>query len=110
MCIILEKNGVSATCASRMKRMPSERTSPSMVSMGFSGVLDPPVGPAVDDPAWPETLLELAEPFIVQRIVAERRLRLGIEVVEVPEELAESTAGGQELVVVAEMVLVERAF
>jgi len=63
------------------------------------------LGPAVEHAARPETLLEPG----VLRIVGVLRLLLGVEVVEVPEELIEAVRGGQELVAVAQVFLAELA-
>jgi hypothetical protein len=52
---------------------------------------------------------ELLPELRVLRIVDVLRLLLGVEMVEVAEELVESVHGGQELVAVAEMVLAELA-
>ncbi len=54
------------------------------------GVLDPPVGVAVDDAPWTEALAESRIFGIVQLL----RLLLGIEVVQVPEELVEPVNAG----------------
>ena len=63
------------------------------------------VGPGVEHAARPELLLELG----VLRIVRILRLLLGVQVVEVAEELVEAVRGRQELVAVAEVVLAELA-
>ena len=72
-----------------------------------TGVLDllRPVGlrPAVDDAARPEALLEGR----VLGVVLVLGLLLGVQVVEVAEELVEAVVGGQVLVEVAEVVLAE---
>jgi len=74
-----------------------------------AGILDPlpavAVRPAVQDPPRAEPLSERR----VLRIVRVFRLFLGIQVVEVAEELIEAVHGGQELVPVAQMVLAELA-
>ena len=74
-----------------------------------SGVLDLLravwIGPAVQDAARAELLLELG----VLRIVRVLRLLLRVQVVEVAEELVEAVGGGQELVAVAQVVLAELA-
>jgi hypothetical protein len=59
--------------------------------------------PAVDHAARAEVLLELR----VLRVVLVLRLFLGVEVVEIAEELIEAVSGGQELVAIAEVVLAE---
>ena len=56
-------------------------------------------------PRGPKRFAELR----VLRIVGVLRLLLGIEVIEVAEELVEAVVGRQELVLVAEMVLAELA-
>ena len=63
------------------------------------------VGLAVEHPARPVPLLELG----VLRVVGVLGFLLGVEVVEVAEELVEAVEGGEELVLVAEMVLAELA-
>ena len=63
------------------------------------------VGPGVDHAARPELLAELG----VLRVVLVLRLFLGVQVVEVAEELVEAVVGRQVLVVVAEVVLAELA-
>ena len=84
-----------------------------MVSIRFlvsgAGVLDRvPSGPAVDHPARPEPGPEVRE-LLLGRVVVLLGLLLGVEVVEVAEELVEAVVGGQELVAVAEVVLAELA-
>ncbi len=59
--------------------------------------------PAVDDAARAEALAELG----ILRVVLVLRLFLGVEVVEVAEELVEAVVRGQVLVAVAEVVLAE---
>ena len=71
-----------------------------------AGVLDLAVGGATGcTPRGPKLLPELR----VLRIVGVLRLLLGVEVVEVAEELVEAVVGRQELVLVAEVVLAELA-
>ena len=70
-----------------------------------AGVLDPAVGRGLDDAARAELLPELG----VLRIVGILRFFLGVEVVEVAEELVEAMRGRQVLVAVAEVVLAELA-
>ena len=65
-----------------------------------------PFGPGVDDAAWAEPLAEVGE-LLLGRVVVELRLLLGVEVVEVAEELVEPVGGRQELVAVTEVVLAE---
>ena len=69
------------------------------------GVLDLTVRGGLDHAARPEALAERG----VLRIVRVLRLLLGVEVVEVAEELVEAVVGRQELVLVAEVVLAELA-
>ena len=84
-----------------------------MVSIRFfgerAGVVDGlatvAVGLAVEHAARAEPLPELG----VLRIVGVLGLLLGVEVVEVAEELVEAVVRGQELVLVAEVVLAELA-
>ena len=59
--------------------------------------------PAVDDAARPEALVERR----VLGVVLELGLLLGVEVVEVAEELVEPVVGGQVLIAVAQVVLAE---
>ena len=63
------------------------------------------VRPAVEHAAGTEALLELR----VLRVVRVLGLLLGVQVVEVAEELVEAVHGGQELVLVAQVVLPELA-
>ena len=63
--------------------------------------------PAVQHAARAEPLLELRE--VLRRVVGVLRLLLGVEVIEVAEELVEAVHGRQELVAVAEVVLAELA-
>jgi hypothetical protein len=62
-------------------------------------------GPAVQHAARPEHLAELR----VLGVVGHLRLFLGIEVVQVAEELVEAVDRGQELVEIAQVVLAELA-
>ena len=62
-------------------------------------------GLAAEHAARPEHLAELR----VLRVIEELRLLLGVEVVQVAEELIEAVNGGQILVAVAEVVLAELA-
>ena len=62
--------------------------------------------PRVDHPARPEPLLEVRE-VAGWRPVRQLRLLLGVEVVEVAVELVEAVHGGEELVLVAQVVLAE---
>ena len=68
-----------------------------------AGVLDLAVGEGVDHTPRAELLLELG----ILRVVVGLRLFLGVEVVEVAEELVEAMIGRQVLVAVAEVVLAE---
>ena len=74
-----------------------------------AGVLDPlappAVGPGVEDAPRAEPLPEGR----VNGIILVLGLFLGVEVVEVAEELVEAVRGGKELVLVAEVVLAELA-
>jgi hypothetical protein len=65
----------------------------------------------VNDAARPESFLKgrTVGELQVARVVLVLRLLLGVEVVEVAEELVEAVVGGQELVLVAEVVLAELA-
>ena len=65
-------------------------------------------GPGVHDAARAEDLLEVGE-VRLRRIVHILRLLLGVQVIEVAEELVEAVGGGQVLVLVAEVVLAELA-
>ena len=62
-------------------------------------------GLALEHPAGAESLLELG----VFRVVRVLRLVLGVQVIQVAEELVEPVDGRQELVPVAEVVLAELA-
>ncbi len=77
-----------------------------------AGVLDAlaavAVGPAVQHAAGTEPLAEVRE-LLLRRVVRQLRLLLGVEVVEVAEELVEAVHRRQELVAVAEVVLAELA-
>jgi hypothetical protein len=63
-------------------------------------------GPAAENAARAEPLAEVGE-VLLRRVVRQLRLLLGVEVVEVAEELVEPVHGGQELVAVAQVVLAE---
>jgi hypothetical protein len=77
-----------------------------------AGVLDAlgavGVRPGADDAAGTEPLAEVRE-LLGRRVVGVLGLLLGVEVVEVAEELVEAVGGGEELVAVAEVVLAELA-
>jgi hypothetical protein len=60
----------------------------------------------VDHAARPEPLLVLWE-VLLGRVVRKLRLLLGVQVVEVAEELVEAVRGGQVLVQVAKVILAE---
>jgi hypothetical protein len=57
---------------------------------------------------WVESLAELRK-IRLRRVVVHLRLFLGVEVVEVAEELVEAVHGGQEPVLVAQVILAELA-
>jgi hypothetical protein len=69
------------------------------------GVFDLAVGGRPQHAARAEALTEGG----VLRIVGVLRLLLGVQVVEVAEELVEAVVGRQELVLVAEVILAELA-
>ena len=113
MCMRVEfhhrKNGLSA-CLARVHEVERlggdllvDRLHALLVSGPVSG--DAAVGEAVDDAARAEPLLELG----ALRIVGVLRLLLGVQVVEVAEELVEAVVRRQHLVAVAEVVLAELA-
>ena len=117
MCMRVElnhtKNGLSSATALSMNLRLASRNSSSTVSMRFvverAGVLDllrsVRIRPAVQHAARTELLLELG----ILRVVRVLRLLLGVQMVEVAEELVEAVDGRQELVAVAEVVLAELA-
>src|SRR5262249_57981964 len=70
-----------------------------------AGVLDLPAGERMDHAAPAELLLELG----VLRIVDALRLLLGVEVIEIAEELVEAVCRREKLVAVAQVVLAELA-
>ena len=118
MCVVLNhtKNGVVRP---PWRRMKPQRRSSELVVDGLhpllgqrAGVLDAlgavAVRPGVQDAARAEVLAEVRE-VLVGRVVVELGLLLGVEVVEVAEELVEAVHGRQELVAVAEVVLAELA-
>ena len=106
-----QKNGLSSLTAFSMNLRLASRNSSSTVSMRlmvsgpvFSIFCVPSgVGPGVQHAARPELLLELG----VLRVVGVLRLLLGVQVIEVAEELVEAVRGRQELVAIAEVVLAE---
>ena len=61
-----------------------------------------------DDAARTELFAELRE-VLVSGVVRHLRLFLGVEVIEVAEELIEAVIGGQHVIEIAEMVLAELA-
>ena len=63
--------------------------------------------PAVEDAARPEALVEMREVLGFGGQFGVLRLLLGVQVIEVAEELVEAVHGRQELVQVAEVVLAE---
>jgi hypothetical protein len=91
--------------------------SSSTVSMRFlvsgpvSSIFCPSAGPGVDHAARAELLAEglAVGQHHVAGVVLVLRLLLGVEVVEVAEELVEAVVGRQVLVAVAEVVLAELA-
>ena len=107
------KKGLPSLCALSMKL---ERLVGHFVVDGFhallrqrAGILDLlpalAVRPGMQHAARPEALLERG----VLRVVRVLRLFLGVQVIEVAEELVEAVHRGQELVLVAQMVLAELA-
>jgi hypothetical protein len=75
-----------------------------MVSGPVSSILPSPQ--TMDHPAWSESRPEVRE-LLLGRVVILLGLLLGIEVVEVSEELVEAVVGRKKLVPVAEVVLAE---
>ena len=76
---------------------------PTLPKTGIDGGVVGVGGPGVHDPARAEFLPELGR----LRVVGILRLFLGVEVIEVAEELVEAVDGREELVQVAQMVLAE---
>ena len=113
MCMRVEfhhrKNGLSSFAARSMKSIALALTSSSIVSMRF--FVSGPVSVIVPSaklwitPRGPKFFLNSG----VLRVVGVLRLFLGVEVVEVAEELVEAVVRRQHLVAVAEMVLAELA-
>ena len=62
----------------------------------------------MDDAARPDVLLEVRE-VLLRIVVVHLRLFLGVEVIEVAEELVEAVIGRQHVVEIAEVVLAELA-
>ena len=62
----------------------------------------------MDDAARPDRFAEVGE-VLLRIVVVHLRLFLGIEVIEVAEELVEAVIGRQHVVEIAEMVLAELA-
>jgi hypothetical protein len=58
----------------------------------------------VNDTAGPEPSAEFRE-LVLRRVVGMLRFLLGIQVVQVPEELVETVRGGKEVVAITEVVL-----
>ena len=128
MCVVFtqQKNGFRLLCWRWMKSVAASTNSSSQVSIRFRrqrpGVLDPLLAdapptrvllrvvlvrrPAAEHAARAEALAELLE-AVLRRIVRVLRILLGVQVVEVAEELVEPVDGRQELVLVTEMVLAE---
>ena len=120
-----QKNGLPALCCRSMKSSEPARNSSSTVSMRLlrqrAGVLDRLLADAAEARILRRIVAvgrlalqhaaraELGAELGVLRVVGVLRLLLGIEVVEVAEELVEAVHGRQELVAVAEMVLAELA-
>ena len=117
MCMRVEfhhtKNGFPSAWALSMKASASAVTSSSTVSMRFrvsgpvSSIVCVPSALADDriTPRGPNCSLNAGS----LRVVGVLRLLLGVEVVEVAEELLEAVVGRQHLVAVAEVVLAELA-
>ena len=125
MCVVFShtNQGLPAFSWRLMKSLAAATNSSSQVSMRFlvsgPGVLDllladlAPArlhgrvvlvgGPGMDDAARTEVLAELG----ILRIVVHLRLFLGVQVIEVAEELVEAVVGGQHVVQVAQVVLAE---
>ena len=114
MCVELNqtKNGVSASCCRVMKSTAASRNSSSTVSIRFL------VSGPVSSMRWvPSALAQVCRtprgPNFLRnsgkslRIVRLLGLLLGVEVVQVAEELVEAVHGGQVFIAVAEMVLAE---
>ena len=107
------KNGLSALACFSIQSIAASVISSSMVSMRFlvSGPVSVDrlpalaVGHAVQHAARAELLLERR----ILRIVGQLRLFLGVQVIEVAEELVEAVHGRQVFVAVAEVVLAELA-
>ena len=120
------KNGLPASFWRLMKSLAAATNSSSQVSMRFvverAGVLDLLLAdlaparllgrivlvgrPGMDHAARAEVLAEVRE-VLLGRIVVHLRLFLGVEVIEVAEELVEAVVGRQHVVEIAEMVLAE---
>ena len=120
-----QKNGLPAACCRFMKSMAAAEVSSSIVSMRF--LVSAPVSSMVCLPILPKrgstvgsslsvalqlehaARPELREVRRVLRIVRQLRLFLGVEVIEVAEELIEAVDGRQRLVAIADVVLAELA-
>ena len=118
MCVVLShtKNGVSPAWASAMNRSASGTTSSSIVFI--RSLVSGPVSsmrwvpsPFAQEWMTPRgpNLFRKSGKSSSRRVVVELGLLLGVEVVEVAEELVEAVRGRQELVTVAEVVLAELA-
>ena len=120
-----QKNGLPAACWRFMKSMAAAEVSSSIVSMRF--LVRAPVSSIVCLPTLPKrgsirgivdvgrlaienaARAELGEVGRVLRIVGQLRLLLGVEMVEVAEELIEAVHGRQRGVAIADVVLAELA-
>ena len=102
------KNGLLACTCLVMKSIAAAVVSSSIVSirLRFSGPVSS-ILPSADAWRTPRGELALTKVCIVLRLVGPLRLLLGVEVVEVAEELVEAVLGRQILVAVAEVVLAE---
>ena len=110
------KNGVSASVWRCMKSIVASRNSSSQVFIRsfVSGPVSSmrwvpsPLAHDLMTPRGPNRSRKFGKSS-VGRVVGLLGLLLGVEVVEVPEELVEPVSGRQELVAVAEVVLAELA-
>ena len=120
-----QKNGLPAACCRFMKSIAAAEVSSSIVSIRF--LVSAPVSSIVCLPTLPKrgstvgsslsvalhlqhaARAELGAVGRVLRIVGQLRLLLGVEVVEVAEELVEAVDRRQRLVAVADVVLAELA-
>jgi hypothetical protein len=111
-----DEPGLAGRCCSRMKAMAASEVSSSTVSIRFlvsgpvSSICVPSVGRSGSRRAGRSARGRSAVgQFQVARVVLVLGLLLGVEVVEIAEELVEAVVGGQVLVAVAEVVLAELA-